>query len=1215
MATKYIVFLYLLKSVSTDILRLECKQEAKFNDITTNKKLVPVGQPLDRVIVKGKSACVTHCMLKKHCSSINYNRKTLECELLREVTQDVGVSLNESDGWSHLQTSGDELTLGENCEIMSPCGGHKCRDTCTLKGYRCLCSPGFVGAECTSYLGPGAYFDYPSWSIEYLRSQREFGLQDGFYWLVNSTNGKTEYRYVDVSNTKFDGTYQQPAVSCAQLFDDYPLLPNGEYWLNLNGTQKKFCQHAAVNGVWSAWINNNDCSVTCGDGQETRTRTCNNPAPSHGGNQCVDSKGGYELIESGVVACTRSSCPPAVNGVWGAWVNNNDCSVTCGSGQETRTRTCNNPAPSHGGNECIDSNGANALTEQENIPCTQSPCPAAVDGVWSAWINNNDCSVTCGDGQETRTRTCNNPAPSHGGSQCVDLNGANALTEEENIPCTRSPCPVHGVWGAWVNNNDCSVTCGSGQETRTRTCNNPAPSNGGNECVDLNGANALTEQGTTPCTQSSCPAAVDGVWSAWINNNDCSVTCGDGQETRTRTCNNPAPSHGGSQCVDLNGANALTEEENIPCTQSPCPVHGVWGAWVNNNDCSVTCGSGQKTRTRTCNNPAPSNGGNECVDLNGANALTEQGTTPCTQSSCPAAVDGVWSAWINNNDCSVTCGDGQETRTRTCNNPAPSHGGSQCVDLNGANALTEEENIPCTQSSCPVNGVWSAWINNNDCSVTCGDGQETRTRTCNNPAPSHGGSQCVDLNGANALTEEENIPCTQSSCPVNGVWSAWINNNDCSVTCGDGQETRTRTCNNPAPSHGGSQCVDLNGANALTEEENIPCTQSSCPVNGVWSAWINNNDCSVTCGDGQETKTRTCNNPAPSHGGSQCVDLNDANALTEQGTTPCTQSPCPVHGNWSAWINNNDCSVTCGDGQETRSRTCNNPAPSHGGNLCLDSKNNRVWTEQGTIPCTQNPCPVNGDWSSWSGWTSCSQTCGTGNMVRTRTCTNPTPANGGDDCAVTGGTNTIESENQNCNQFLCPDYKCTFETADLAPTDCGITFDIVDTRWFVWANSTHSPGTGPAADHTYGLSNPIGYYIYFESSTEKYNIDLNNENDFEQTYNWISIKDQAPFSGDRCFTFWMQIYQSQSTVHDMGVFTVKQIDQVTSTEHILYHTDENQASDSWIPRKAPLHPTVNNYEIQFYATKGHGRINDKGVDDIMIFPTACNNIELSNYFD
>lgn len=111
MATKYIVFLYLLKSVSTDILRLECKQEAKFNDITTNKKLVPVGQPLDRVIVKGRSACVTHCMLKKQCSSINYNRKTMECELLREVTWDVGVSLNESDGWSHLQTSDDELMV------------------------------------------------------------------------------------------------------------------------------------------------------------------------------------------------------------------------------------------------------------------------------------------------------------------------------------------------------------------------------------------------------------------------------------------------------------------------------------------------------------------------------------------------------------------------------------------------------------------------------------------------------------------------------------------------------------------------------------------------------------------------------------------------------------------------------------------------------------------------------------------------------------------------------------------------------------------------------------------------------------------------------------------------------------------------------------------------------------------------------------------------
>ena len=41
-----------------------------------------------------------------------------------------------------------------------------------------------------------------------------------------------------------------------------------------------------------------------------------------------------------------------------------------------------------------------------------------VDGAWSDWSSWSPCSSSCGEGQETRTRTCTNPAPAHGGKDC-----------------------------------------------------------------------------------------------------------------------------------------------------------------------------------------------------------------------------------------------------------------------------------------------------------------------------------------------------------------------------------------------------------------------------------------------------------------------------------------------------------------------------------------------------------------------------------------------------------------------------------------------------------------------------------------------------------------------------------------------------------------------------------------------------------------------------
>ena len=57
--------------------------------------------------------------------------------------------------------------------------------------------------------------------------------------------------------------------------------------------------------------------------------------------------------------------------------------------------------------------------------------------------------------------------------------------------------------------------------------------------------------------------------------------------------------------------------------------------------------------------------------------------------------------------------------------------------------------------------------------------------------------------------------------------------------------------------------------------------------------------------------------------------------------------------------------------------------------------------------------PVNGSWTDWGEWTACSPTCGNGTETRSRSCTNPAPRYGGEDCEG-DAVETRECENPEC---------------------------------------------------------------------------------------------------------------------------------------------------------------------------------------------------------
>ncbi|XP_057703921.1 adhesion G protein-coupled receptor B3 isoform X3 [Corythoichthys intestinalis] len=213
-------------------------------------------------------------------------------------------------------------------------------------------------------------------------------------------------------------------------------------------------------------------------------------------------------------------------------------------------------------------------------------------------------------------------------------------------------------------------------------------------------------------------------WSQWSS---CSVTCGQGSQVRTRTCVSPYGTH----------CSGPLRESRVCNNTAPCPVHGVWEEWSPWSLCSFTCGRGHRTRTRMC--APPQHGGRACDG-------PETQTKLCNIALCP--VDGQWQEWSSWSDCSVTCANGTQQRTRQCS--AAAHGGSEC---RGHWAESRE----CHNPDCTANGQWNPWGPWSGCSKSCDGGWQRRTRVCQGAATA--GHQC-DGN------REEVRKCSDQRCPA-----------------------------------------------------------------------------------------------------------------------------------------------------------------------------------------------------------------------------------------------------------------------------------------------------------------------------------------------------------------------------------------------------------------------------------------------------------------
>ena len=204
---------------------------------------------------------------------------------------------------------------------------------------------------------------------------------------------------------------------------------------------------------------------------------------------------------------------------------------------------------------------------------TDVVCDNNCQGSFTDWEN---CSKTCGTGQQTRTYQITSNAQNNG-TTCPFNNGY-----QETRECNKQACQRDCNLSEWdKTTSNCSNKCGLPESTLVASRNiktHPI----GKKCESL--TKKITCEATDPC-----PINCTGYWSNWTK---CDKKCGKGEQTRTYEIpSNSQASNGGTTCPFNKGY-----QETRCCNTQDCPVDCV-GSWSEWSECSGNCGEGIKTRT------------------------------------------------------------------------------------------------------------------------------------------------------------------------------------------------------------------------------------------------------------------------------------------------------------------------------------------------------------------------------------------------------------------------------------------------------------------------------------------------------------------------------------------------------------------------------------------------------------------------------------------
>ncbi|PVD24393.1 hypothetical protein C0Q70_14875 [Pomacea canaliculata] len=746
-----------------------------------------------------------------------------------------------------------------------------------------------------------------------------------------------------------------------------------------------------VHGGWNSWSKYGPCSRTCGGGVKKQERLCNNPTPKDGGQFCLGQRTRYKSCNTEpcpagsedfrVEQCARyngkvliANLPPNAKWVpkYTGILMKDSCKLYC--------RVSHSSAYYQLDKKVEDGTKCGPFTDDI---CVNGQCwRAGCDNKLGSTMKRDRCGVCGGDNYTCRTVTgffnnanygYNHIITIPSGATEIDIrqHGHNYLADDDNylaLQNTDKEFILNGEFMVrtekWVINVKGGLLDYSGSEENVERINSTRMIG---EPIDVYvlSVGKLHPPNITYAYTVSTGDTVRFVWSNMGLWRKCSHVC-RGKRRRKIVCvredDNLIVSKKRCKGKGLKKPNRVEEPCNTECKLE-------WRV-LNKGECSVRCGMGMRRQQAHCVKQTGFSQveivrDRECRRVLGAKP---DNFVPCTGKCLPT----FWS-YTDWSQCSVSCGSGTKGRQ------------ARCVDEDGqelpdSDCETKDKvtSAACNTQLCPE---WQTgdWL---PCSATCGGGRKLRKIYCMQGEEKVNETLC-DSKLRPAIRKE----CHLKECPewYPGGWGP------CSVTCDKGVSMRAVKCRLASSLLEDTQCDATK-----RPEDTQPCFMGACPTTppltttttaktapqaAFWrfGSWT---ECSATCGTGTKHRFVSCMDYQ-----SQVINTSFCNHLPRPASVDsCVIKPC---GDWhsGAW---SDCTVTCGEGIQTRYVKCifneqitdesfcdivEKPVSEHRCNrgTCISPDEDDF--NVGVI--TSNRVEGSSRWLTWQ-WSACSVTCGMG---------------------------------------------------------------------------------------------------------------------------------------------------------------------------------------------------------------------------------------------